>query len=81
MPLQRHDGGQVAEFLTEQEGIEFPLHDDQRAAGLDDVAGGKDSRPVAERFGVLRLPPSGRRIFTRASRSPSNHGMTTPRAW
>ena len=28
---QGHDGGQVAEFLTQQEGIKLPLHDDQRA--------------------------------------------------
>ena len=41
---QGHDGGQVAEFLTKQEGVKFALRDDQRCAGLDDGGVGDRSR-------------------------------------
>ena len=56
---QRHDGGQVAEFLTEQEGVKLPLRDDQRAAGLDGI-GVRDrsagrSRNASAYFGFAPL--------------------------
>ena len=75
-------GGQVAEFLTEQEGVEFALHDHHRAAGLDRSRAGEDRRGGRGRLRRTSASlPSGWRIFTSARRSPSNHGMTTPRAW